>query len=299
LVDVPVVAGFLRPAIFVPASLFTGMPADQLEYLLIHELAHIRRFDYAVNLVQKAVEGLLFYHPAVWWVSRILQTERENCCDDAVVAMHGNAREYASVLASLEQSRMDPAMAASGGQLSRRIFRLMNRHQHLNAAPVFAAIAIAMTAAFAWSALQQPAPPAADPYSKWVTEDVAYIIQAAERAAFQRLTTNEERDHFIEQFWERRNPVPGSARNDFKEEHYRRIGLANTRFSSKTLPGWRTDRGRIYITYGPPDEIDSHPAEFFESWKYRWIEGIGNNVMIDFKDTNQDGTYPMTKDPNR
>jgi len=327
LVDVPVVAGFLRPVIFVPAGLFAGMPAEQLEYLLIHELAHIRRFDYAVNLLQKAVEGLLFYHPAVWWVSRILRTERENCCDDAVVATRGNAREYATILATLEQSRTAPALAASGGNLAKRVLRLLNRPQHLSAAPLLGLIAIAISATVAWAALQQqkppgflqipaPKPPTApavhryayaqaapaampDPYRRWMDEDVAYIIEKEERQAFKKLTTDAERDHFIEQFWKRRDPTPDTPTNEFKEEHYRRIAFANLRFAG-SVEGWKTDRGRIYITFGPPDEIDSHPSGGngdptpWEMWKYRLIQGIGENVVIDFKGTD----YRMTNDPH-
>lgn len=309
LVDVPVVAGFLRPAIFVPAALFTGMPAEQLEYLLIHELAHIRRFDYAVNLVQKAVEGLLFYHPAVWWVSRILRTERENCCDDAVVEMRGNAREYAAVLTSLEESRSAPALAASGGNLGKRILRLLNRPAHSSVAPVLAVLAIAITATVAWAMQQQLPSPMPAPWEKWLTEDVVYIITTDERAEFEKLTNETDREQFVEQFWKRRDPTPDTVQNEFKEEHYRRIAFANAHFQA-SAPGWKMDRGRIYIVYGPPDEIDAHPSGGsyqrsasegggtafmypFEDWRYRFIEGIGNNVAIRYVDETLDGTYRM------
>ena len=97
------------------------------------------------------------------------------------------------------------------------------------------------------------------PYRKWLNEDVAYIITDEERAAFKRLHTDEEREQFIEQFWLRRDPTPDTAENEFKEEHYRRIAYANERYASG-IPGWKSDRGRIYITFGPPDEIESHPS---------------------------------------
>src|SRR5258708_8750607 len=97
------------------------------------------------------------------------------------------------------------------------------------------------------------------PYKKWLQEEVPYITTSEERAAFKKLATDEEREQFIEQFWERRNPSPGSPENEFKEEYYRRIAYANEHYASGT-PGWRTDRGRIYITYGPADEIESHPS---------------------------------------
>ena len=97
------------------------------------------------------------------------------------------------------------------------------------------------------------------PYRKWLSEDVSYIITDEERAAFKRLSTDEEREQFIEQFWLRRDPTPDTAENEFKEEHYRRIAYANERYASG-IPGWKTDRGRIYITFGPADEIESHPS---------------------------------------
>ena len=97
------------------------------------------------------------------------------------------------------------------------------------------------------------------PYKKWLDEDVTYIITPEERSAFLRLQTNEEREQFIEQFWLRRNPDPDSPENTFKEEHYRRIAYANEHYASG-IPGWKTDRGRIYIMWGPPDEVDSHPS---------------------------------------
>jgi GWxTD domain-containing protein len=306
LVDVPVVAGFLRPVILMPAGFLAGMPPEQLEYLLIHELAHVRRLDYLVNLLQKAVEGLLFYHPAVWWVSSVMAKERENCCDDVVLSIHPEPGRYASTLAALEQSRWSSAPAANGGNLSQRIRRILNRPErsHIAHTPVLATVLLAISAVFVFAALQNPAPAAqaSRPWEKWVKEDVAYIIQDAERSAFNNLTTDEEREKFVEQFWERRNPVPGSPTNLFKEEHYRRISFVNSRFASPTVAGWKTDRGRIYISFGPPEEIDSHQScsastPAYDEWRYRWIEGIGNNVLLRFQDESCNGEYRMTKDP--
>jgi GWxTD domain-containing protein len=141
----------------------------------------------------------------------------------------------------------------------------------------------------------------ASPWLKWVNEDVAYIIQDQERAAFLSLGTDEEREHFVEQFWERRDPTPGTPENEFKVEHYRRIAYTNAHFSDAALPGWKTDMGRIYITYGPPDEIDSHRADAtpWEQWKYRFIQGVGNNVLVDFRDADHSGRMRMTMDPSR
>jgi GWxTD domain-containing protein len=152
------------------------------------------------------------------------------------------------------------------------------------------------------------------PYRKWLNEDVAYIITDEERAAFKRLQTDEEREQFIEQFWLRRDPTPDTVENEFKEEHYRRIAYANEHYASG-IPGWKTDRGRIYITYGPPDEIEAHPSGGsyerppeegggetstypFEQWRYRWIEGVGTNIIIEFVDPTMSGEYHMTMDPS-
>jgi GWxTD domain-containing protein len=151
-------------------------------------------------------------------------------------------------------------------------------------------------------------------YKKWLDEDVVYIISPEERSAFLHLATNEEREQFIEQFWQRRNPDPDSADNTFKEEHYRRIAYANEHFSSG-IPGWKADRGRIYIMWGAPDEIQSHPSGGsydrpssegggetstypFEDWRYRYLEGIGENVEIEFVDPTMSGEYKLTMDPS-
>ncbi len=154
------------------------------------------------------------------------------------------------------------------------------------------------------------------PYRKWLNEDVLYIITDEERKAFQRMATDEEREQFIEQFWLRRDPTPDSQENEYKEEHYRRIAYANERYASG-IPGWKTDRGRIYITFGPPDEIESHPSGGtyerpyeegggttstypFEKWRYRYIEGVGSqtDINIEFVDPTMTGEYRMTMDPS-
>jgi GWxTD domain-containing protein len=151
---------------------------------------------------------------------------------------------------------------------------------------------------------------------KWLDQDVVYIITEEERKAFKQLTTDEERYQFIEQFWLRRDPSPDTVENEFRDEHYRRIAYANERFASGK-PGWKTDRGRIYITWGPPDQIESHPSGGsylrpqeegggetstfpFETWRYRYLEGqdLGNEVIIEFVDPTMSGEYRMTMDPS-
>jgi GWxTD domain-containing protein len=150
------------------------------------------------------------------------------------------------------------------------------------------------------------------PYKKWVDEDVRWIITDQELKAFKSLSNDEERDNFIEQFWRRRNPDPDSPENEFREENYRRIAYANEHFAAGK-PGWKTDRGHMYIAYGKPDSTESHPSGGsyerpmdegggetstfpFETWHYRYIEGIGENIDIEFVDTCMCGDYHMTLD---
>jgi GWxTD domain-containing protein len=411
--DVPVVIGHLRPVILVPVGLLAGLPVAQIESILLHELAHIRRADYLVNLMQTLVEGLLFYHPAVWWISGVMRAERENCCDDLAVATSGDAHEYATALAALAETRWavsEAALAANGGNLVKRIRRVLAQPEGPRAAmaPAVSAGVLVVTCAVALAAWQtpqqngpaivpvipvaqapaiepaaqaQPAPVASPqlvarprtldpqkmaealkrmremlqkveagkrgqsmilaqngagqvqdavpaPYRAWLNEEVVYIITQAERAAYLKLRTDDERNMFIKQFWMRRDPlVPkpatteeypaiarGNPENDYKKEHYRRIKYADDRFTNK-IPGWKTDRGRIYIMYGPPDEIESHPSGGtytrpaeegggttetfpFEQWRYRYIESIGRNVIMEFVDTTRTGEYRLTMDPH-
>src|SRR5437763_1330947 len=151
-------------------------------------------------------------------------------------------------------------------------------------------------------------------YRQWLTEDVTYIISPDERNAFLQLDTNEEREQFIEQFWLRRSSNPDLPENDFKEEHYRRIAYANEHYASG-IPGWKTDRGRMYIMWGPADEVESHPTGGtydrpmeegggststypWETWRYRYLEGIGENIILEFVDPSGSGEYHLTMDPS-
>ena len=153
-----------------------------------------------------------------------------------------------------------------------------------------------------------------DQYKQWLNEDVVYIISPEERNAFLQLDTNEEREQFIEQFWLRRSSNPDLPDNDFKEEHYRRIAYANEHFASG-IPGWKTDRGRMYIMWGPADEVDSHPMGGtwdrpmedgggstttypWETWRWRYLPGIGENIELEFVDTTGSGEYHLTMDPS-
>jgi GWxTD domain-containing protein len=153
----------------------------------------------------------------------------------------------------------------------------------------------------------------ASPYKVWLEEEVPYIITDAERDAFLSLQTNEDRENFIEQFWLRRDPTPDTPENEFKEEHYRRIAYANEHFASG-MPGWKTDRGRIYIIWGKPDDVDQHPSGGFyertdqegggetetfpfETWHYNYLEGLGNNINLEFVDPSGSNEYHLATDP--
>ncbi len=152
------------------------------------------------------------------------------------------------------------------------------------------------------------------PYKKWLNEEVYWIITAEERSAFSRLNTDDERESFIENFWLKRDPTPDTEENEYREEYYRRIAYANETFASG-IPGWKTDRGMIYIKYGAPDEREEHPSGGnyerpieegggmtstfpFEKWRYRYLDGMGNDINIEFVDPTMTGEYRMTADPS-
>ncbi|MEO5926838.1 MAG: GWxTD domain-containing protein [Bryobacteraceae bacterium] len=359
LAETPITIGIWKPVILLPLGLLAGLPNAQVEAILLHELAHIRRHDYLVNLLQALVEGLLFYHPAVWWVSRTIRREREMCCDDIASEASGDVLTYTRALAALEAKRVRvPLLAATGGPLMLRIQRLLDRQTPVsNAAPTLVFLLLATGAAlFAFQPEPSPAPqptpapfapdpepqatpaPAPGPpaapqrpvgtpqadttqdestagqirrllqqleleasYRKWLNEEVVWIISPAERAAFSRLQTEEERQMFIVQFWLRRDPTPDTQANEYQEEHYRRIAWSNDHFAA-VIPGWKTDRGMVYIKFGAPDEKEEHPANGttspYERWRYRYLEGVGNDVILEFVDSNRNGTYRMTWDHN-
>src|SRR6201989_750605 len=151
-------------------------------------------------------------------------------------------------------------------------------------------------------------------YKDWLEKDVAYIITDEERKAFKKLETDDEREHFIEEFWRRRDPDPDTDENEFKEEYYERIAYANEHYTSG-IPGWKTDRGRVYIMYGKPDELETHPSGGtydrpsyegggttstypFETWFYRYLPGIGSGIEIEFVDPTGSGEYRIARSPD-
>ncbi|HEY2932989.1 MAG TPA: GWxTD domain-containing protein [Acidobacteriota bacterium] len=177
-----------------------------------------------------------------------------------------------------------------------------------------AILVLAFTFIFAQKNKKSPKEELEGYFKKWLTEDVIYVITPEEASVFKKLTTNEEKENFIEQFWARRDPDPRTSDNEFKEEHYRRIAYANERFASG-IPGWKTDRGRIYIMYGQPAQITSHPSGGtyqreiyegggttstfpFEVWRYRHLDDIGDDIEIEFVDKTMSGEYRMALSPD-
>src|SRR4029079_16344474 len=153
-----------------------------------------------------------------------------------------------------------------------------------------------------------------DAYKRWINNDVAYIITKDEKKACYALATDEERENFIENFWRRRDPNPDTEENEYREEYYERIAYANEHYASG-IPGWKTDRGRIYITWGKPDSVESHPSGGaydrpsyegggstttypFETWFYRHLDGVGDGIEIEFVDTTGSGEYRLARDFN-
>jgi len=151
-------------------------------------------------------------------------------------------------------------------------------------------------------------------YKDWLDKDVTYIITDEERKAFKKLETDDEREHFIEEFWRRRDPDPDTDENEYREEYYERIAYANEHFASG-IPGWKTDRGRIYIMYGKPDELETHPSGGayeresyegggststypFERWFYRYLPGVGSGIEIEFVDPTGSGEYRIARSPD-
>jgi GWxTD domain-containing protein len=309
-----------------------------LAAVLTHELAHVRRKDALIALAAGINKAAFWFHPLAWWLERKLALLAEEASDDCALLVLGDRCRYASTLVELTAAARGHKRILWGAiamarpsTLRRRIDRVLDGSRRLSGGlsrrrwiTLLLGSAVMLCGAAALQLQTAPPPPPvpapgraapqdqaqrdarlraqlASPYQKWLTEDVAYIISAEERATFTQLSNDQQRENFIEDFWLRRDPAPGTLTNEFKEEHYRRIAYANDRFASK-LPGWKTDRGRIYITFGPPDEMESHPSGAqgsypYEVWRYRWIEGMGDNVELRFEDQGWNGEYRLNQGP--
>jgi GWxTD domain-containing protein len=292
----PLACGVLRPRIVLPADLPRRLSPAELEAVLIHESLHVRHRDNLVADLAMLMRCLYWFHPLVWWLDHRLLVEREFARDEQALTVTG-AEPYLSGLVKVCQSSVAPrcgATAMSSSKLHKRM-ELIMRSELCKTNPISrrVLVGLAALAAVATSIVLVTVPVTAQdrpltPYEKWLAEDVAYLITPPERAAFARLTTDPERERFIEQFWLLRDPTPGTVQNEAKEEHYRRIAYANQRFPTGSTPGWRTPRGRVYIVYGPADEIESfaslvpprHPNDGKERWRYR--TGPLSGMVLEF-----------------
>lgn len=236
-VDVPCVFGVIRPVLMLPASLLSGLPPSHVEAVLAHELAHIRRFDHIVNCLQAAVEVLLFYHPAVWWLSARIRQERETCCGAIAVGICGDRMLYSRALLRLEERRQAFTIAATAGNLKSRIERLFQPGAERKFHPAPAAFAMGLL-------LILLATPVAV---------IAMLAPVGQGSSFPRAAEA------------LRDPDPSTPVNEAVEEHARRIRHANRHFSG-SRPGSETARGRVYIENGPPHEMEV--TIYREIWRY-------------------------------
>jgi GWxTD domain-containing protein len=324
LVRVPITVGVVRPVVILPSD-WRDWPAPKLRAVTAHERAHVARHDPLRQLAASIYRAVAWFHPLAWWLRAQLAELAEEASDDAAIAAGEDRVKYAEALLSFiertpNRVQWEGVSMANRQTRMRRIDRVLDQNRELSrpsnnralAALVLAALPLIYAATAArpvWA--QRPVVPSVDTkvcggsqaYADWLNEDVVYIITNEERQAFERLGNEPECTQFIEQFWLRRDPA-------FKAEHYRRIGYANEHFAS-SVPGWRTDRGRIYITYGPPDEIEAHfngekvqrPADQgggvtetypFDQWLYHHNAALGDDVLFEFVDNAGDHEYRLT-----
>jgi GWxTD domain-containing protein len=322
----PGLFGIQRPVLVLPCGLDTRLTAPQLETVMTHELCHLRRRDNLWAALHTTVQSIFWFHPLVWWLTSRLIDERERACDETVLQCNGEAQAYAEAMVTICKHYLSSPLkfvaGVTGSTLERRIEAIMtykfaakldSRRKLLLAAAAMLTIAgpvligvfdvQAIPAVSVTRLLRSSVTPqtgASNVFENWLNEEVVYLISEEERRAFENLRFDEEREHFIENFWLRRDPTPGTPENEFKVEHYGRLAYVNSRFGW-AQPGWNTDRGWILILHGKPYEIESHPranpggnpAYPYETWGYEWIEGQGRNVKFTFIDPDGTGEYRL------
>ncbi len=339
----PGVFGIREPVLLMPKTVSEVLTPVQLDSVIAHELAHVQRRDNLCSVVPCVVQAIFWFHPVTWWLGDKLIHERESACDEAVLRQGFDPVEYAEAILKVCRTYLEaPACVAGvgGGKMKSRIEGILNFKEKRNLPPAVRAVmglvlitslaipvllgavkeppvlkapvipAIPSEAAksaapvYARPAVQSPADS-----SKW-PEEVSFIISRQEREAFQSRMKEDERQEFIRNFWLVRDPTPGTPVNEFREEYELRVVYARDHFTSGK-PGDQTDRGRMYILNGQPDEIESHPAggiytrpgdgEFktfpFETWRYRHIDGKGDNLIYEFVDFGN-GEYVLQFDPS-
>jgi GWxTD domain-containing protein len=330
-VRVPITVGIVRPVVILPPD-WRDWPASKFRAVVAHEQAHVARHDPLRQLAASIYRSVAWFYPLAWWLRTELADLAEEASDDAAIAAGEDRVKYAEALLNfiertpqrVQWERVTQGVPMANRQTRmRRIDRVLDQNRELSrpsnkralAALVLAALPLIYLATATrpvWA--QAPAqPPAAatttvcggsPTYANWLNQDVAYIITNQERQAFERLGVEAECAHFVEQFWLRRDPTPDTVENEFKEEHYRRIAFANQHFASDRMQGSSTDRGRIYITYGPPDEIESQMSPEgktgatetypFDQWLYHHNAALGDDVLFEFVDSARDNEYRLT-----
>jgi GWxTD domain-containing protein len=337
-VRVPITVGIIRPVVILPSD-WRDWPSSKFRAVVAHEQAHLARHDPLRQLAASLYRSVAWFHPLAWWLRTELADLAEEASDDAAIAAGEDRVKYAEALLNFIErtpQRVQWEGVTQGVPMAnrqtrmRRIDRVLDQNRELSqpsnnralAALVLAALPLIYLATATrpvWA--QAPAqPPAAatktvcggsPTYANWLNQDVAYIITSQERQAFEHLGDEAECAHFVDQFWLRRDPTPDTVENEFKEEHYRRIGYANQHFASDRMQGSSTDRGRIYVTYGPPDEIEWHPngekrqrsaeegggtteTHPFGQWLYHHNAALGDDVLFEFVDSAGDREYRLT-----
>lgn len=329
LVRVPIAVGILRPEVILPPD-WRDWPSLKLRSVLAHEQSHVARRDPLRLLAASVYRSVAWFHPLAWWLRMELAELAEQASDDAAIAAGEDRVKYAEALLSFIERTPNRVLwegvsqgvtMANRKTRMRRIERVLDQNRTLSRPsnyPTIAALVVAALPLIYLTTAAQPVraqAPAQTPstsalfcggdpaYDTWLNDEVVYIITKEERHGFEQLRDKAECSQFVEQFWDRRNTTPGGASNEFKEEHYRRIAFANQRFASN-VPGSKTDRGRIYITYGPPDEIESHLAGErtasgaarypFEQWRYNHNVSLGDDIVLEFVDNEGNRKYHLT-----
>jgi GWxTD domain-containing protein len=339
--DVRVSTELAVPVTYGRTVLFPAEWADWSDFerdaVLFHETSHVRRRDFYVQLLAGFHRAVFWFSPLAWWLQDQLLKASENACDDEAIKKVGDRVSYAELLLNLTKLRSNDRLwgvaMARGKTVESRVERIL---RETRIAPrisltrrvliIGAIVPLVGFAAGSWlveaetevlpmytavplpaAVLQQTSPTAAPvqvdagSLARWIEEDVPDLTTAEEQAAFKALRSDEEREAFIDQFWRRKDPTPGSPTNEFRDEYYRRIVLANQRYSTATTRGYKTDRGRILVTFGQADQMETHVGGDrtfpFEKWRYRSIDGIGQEIILEFVDVGGNGDYHLTFDP--
>lgn len=306
----PITYGWRAPRVFLPAK-FEEMDTASQRAILCHEFLHVRRRDWLWQSAEEIVRALFWFHPAVSWLVGQIRLAREEVVDQDVIAYTGSRRDYLNALLRVvaTEPRSVPASPfLSESHLKRRV-ALILKEPDMSKRKAIVALSASLAALFLAGATAVTLLPmrtmaaapvqtkATSDHAGWVNGPVSYIITPSERATYEKVHTDQERAEFISQFWARRNPNPGSATNAFKEKFDRKVAYANEHFGAAGIPGWRTDRGRFYILWGPPNDIKPisirTPSEVArgEVWVYNNLSGKGQ-VSLKFARTGK-GNYQL------